>query len=116
MTFWDYFQSIAIICIVIFAAYYFSRIIAKSGRNTAWKCSNLKLIGTLALGKDKEVAIVEIGKYAYILGVGGQRVERLDKVELAELGFSEDTAEPVTEKFSANFKNELYCRLKKIHK
>lgn len=113
MTFWDYFQAIAIICLVIFATFYVSRIVAKNARGAAWKGSGLKLVGTIPLGKDKAVAVVEIGNYAYILGVGGQRVERLDKIELSELGFTREPSAPA--EFPADFKTALMHRLKKTH-
>lgn len=109
MTFWDYFQAIAVICLVLFGAFYITKVIAKSGGGGFRKCSGMKLIGTLSLGKDKGVAVVEIGKHAYVLGIGGQRVERLDKIELSELDLKEDPSVPPN--FPTCFRNELNSRL-----
>lgn len=109
MTFWDYFQSVAIICLVLFAAFYASRLIIKSGRAATWKGSGMRLLGTIVLGKDKAVAIVEIGPYAYILGVGGRRVERLDRLALSELDL---TAAPLPTA-AGGFTKVLAARLRK---
>ncbi len=87
---WEYFKAIVVICILIFAAYYVTKVTAKASGGKFRRSSNIKLSGTLPLGKDKSVSIVKIGEYAYILGVGTQRVEMLDKVPLSELDLKED--------------------------
>ena len=87
---WDYIKAIVVICILIFAAYYVTKITAKASGGKFRRSSNIRLSGTLPLGKDKSVSIVKIGEYAYILGVGTQRVEMLDKVLLSELNLNEE--------------------------
>ena len=90
MLWWDYFKAIVVICILIFAAYYVTKVTAKASGGKFRRSSNIKLSGTLPLGKDKSVSIVKIGDYAYVLGVGTQRVEVLDKVPLSELNLTEE--------------------------
>ena len=114
MTFWEYFKAIAIICLVLLGAFYMTRTIAKNGGGGFRKCSGLKLIGTLSLGKDKGVAVVEVGKHAYVLGIGGQRVERLDKIELSELDLHEEASVPPS--FQSCFGKELNSRLNKFYR
>ena len=110
MGFWDYFKAIAVILAILFAAYFLTRLLAQYSTGFR-KSSAIKLIGSLPLSKDKSVALIEVGDYAYILGVGGQRVERLDKIPAAELNIRNEEAAP--KDFSENFKTELMSRLKK---
>jgi len=110
MGFWDYVQTIAAIAAVIFAAFYVTKLIAKTGGGTFRRSANIKLIASLPLARDKSVALVEIGAYAYVLGVSAQHVEKLDKLALSELDLKEE-AMPM--EFTASFKKELSARLKK---
>ena len=112
MGFWDYFKAIAAIGIVLAAAFYLTKLVAKSNGGAFRKATGMKLRGNLPLARDKSVAVVEIGRYAYILGVSGQRVERLDKVELSELQLEEEQPAPVS--FTSAFKSELLSRMKKF--
>ena len=111
---WDYIQAIVIIAAVIFAAYYVTRLVAKTGGGGFRKNSGIKLHGSQPLGKDKSVAVVEIGESIYILGVGLQRVELLDKLPKAEAGFKkEEPAAPAQPTFGESFKEELNKRLRR---
>lgn len=114
MSFWDYFQAIAVICIVIYGAYYVTKLFAKTSGNTMRKNTNIKLIGSLPLAKDKSVKIVSIGDHAYVLGVSAHHVERLDKLPLSEFDLmNEETA---TMKFGESFKEVLSARFKPLRK
>lgn len=109
-TTWDIIKAIIIMGAVIYAAYYVTKLVAKSGAGGFRRTSGIKLLGSLPLAKDKSVAIVEIGDYAYILGVSGQRVDRLDKVPLSELNLKKEESAPPS--FTSSFKDELSKRMK----
>jgi flagellar biogenesis protein FliO len=110
--FWDYFKAILAICAVLAAALYVTKLAAKTGGRTFRKSANIKLIASLPLARDKAVVVVAFGEYAYLLGVGGHHVERLDKLPLSEIELKKDEAPP--EGFGASFKEELISRLKNL--
>lgn len=114
-SFWDYFQAIVIIGAVLYAAYYVTKLVAKTGSGSFRKSSGIKLIGSQVLGKDKSVAIVEVGAYAYILGVAAQRVELIDKLSSLELSVKneERATASALPSFTASFKEELSKRFNK---
>lgn len=111
MGFWEYFKAIAVIIGILAAAFYLTRFLAKTGGGSIRRTTGIKLVGSLPLAKDKSVAVVEIGDYAYILGIGGQRVERLDKIPAADLNIKKEEAPP--KDFSSCFKDELRARFRK---
>lgn len=113
MGIWEYVQAIIILIAVMAAAYYVTRLIARAS-GPYRKCPQLKLIGSLPLAKDKSVALVAVGEHAYVLGVGPQRVEQLDKLPLAEFDLIETAPEPPD--FAASFQKELRARLKQWKK
>ncbi|NCB50697.1 MAG: hypothetical protein EOM54_02270 [Clostridia bacterium] len=108
---WEYFKAVAAIVAIIAAAYYLTRLLAKTSGGKIRRNAGIRLVGSLPLAKDKSVAVVEIGEYAYVLGIGGQRVERLDRLPAAELGITKEEAAP--KNFSACFRDELNARFKK---
>lgn len=111
MGFWEYFKAIAVIIAIIMAAYYLTRLIAKTGGGSLRGNAGIKMVGSLSLAKEKSVAVVEIGEYAYVLGISGQRVERLDKIPAAVLKTEKDETAP--KDFSLCFREELKARFKK---
>lgn len=115
-TFWEYFQAIVIIAAVILAAYYVTKLVAKSGSGGFRKSTGIKLVGSQPLGKDKSVAIVEIGENAYILGVSAQRVELLDKLSRDELGLKKEEPVQPPPSFGVSFREELNKRFNKPNK
>lgn len=115
-SFWDYLQAIVIIAAVIFAAYYVTKLVAKTGNGTFRKNNVIKLIGSQPLGKDKSVAIVEIGEYNYILGVSAQRVEMLDKLNKSELNLKKDEPVQTPPSFGVSFREELNKRFNRPNK
>ena len=111
MNAWDYIQAIVIIAAVIFAAYYVTKLVAKTSGGAFRKSSGIKLVGSQSLGKDKSVAIVEVGEFTYILGVSAQRVEMLDKLTKAESGLKKEEPFISPPSFGESFKEELNKRL-----
>ena len=116
LTIWEYVQAIVIIGAVIMAAYYVTKIVAKTGGGTFRKSSGIKLIASQQLGKDKSIAIVEIGEFAYILGVSTQRIEMIDKLSKSELGLKKDEPVVTPPSFGMSFKDELNKRFNKSNK
>lgn len=112
MTIWDYVQAIVIICAVILAAYYVTKLVAKTGSGQR-RGTGIKQVASMSLGRDKSVTIVEIGDTAYILGVGPQRIELIDKKNRDELVLDKDERPQSAVTFATSFRDELNKRLKK---
>jgi flagellar biosynthetic protein FliO len=112
LNFWDYFQAVVIIAAVLFAAYYVTRLVAKSGSGGFRRSSGIRLVGSQSLGRDKSVSVVEIGEYTYILGVSAQRVELLDRFSKSEFNVKKDEPAPApTPTFGESFREEMNKRL-----
>lgn len=117
MNFWDYFQAIVIIAAVLLAAYYVTRLVAKTGGGGGYRRSaGIRLVGSQSLGRDKAVAVVEIGRYSYILGVGPQRVELLDKLPKPESDEKEAEPPAPPPTFGQSFREELNKRFNRSRK
>ena len=112
-TFWEYFQAIVIIAAVLFAAYYVTRLVAKTGGGGLRRSSGIKLHGAQSLGRDRSVAVVEIGESIYILGVSAQRVELLDKLPKAEDTLKKEEPPSPSMTFGESFKEELNKRFRR---
>jgi flagellar biosynthetic protein FliO len=113
LNFWDYVQAIVIIGAVILAAYYVTRLVAKTGGGGFRRSTGIKLVASQPLGRDKSVAIVEIGEFDYILGVSAQRVNLLDKLPKSELSLKKEEPAPG---IGASFREELSKRFNKPEK
>ncbi|NLA85819.1 MAG: flagellar biosynthetic protein FliO [Clostridiales bacterium] len=113
---WDYIQAIVIIGAVILAAYYVTKLVAKSGGGGFRKSTGIKLIASHPLGRDKSVAIVEIGEFDYILGVSAQRVELLDKLPKSELSLKKEETGGTPPSFGVSFREELNKRFNRPNK
>lgn len=116
MNFLDYVQAIVIIGAIILAAYYVTKLVAKTGGGGFRKNSGIKIIASQALGKDKSIVIVEIGEHNYILGVSAQRVEMLDKLSKTELSLKKEEPVQAPPSFGTSFKEELNKRFNKSNK
>jgi flagellar biogenesis protein FliO len=107
---WELIKSLITMVLVVFAAYYLTKIIAKRGgplRNN----SKMRLISQIRLGKDSSIAMVEIDRVIYVLGVGSQRVELLEKLPVdAFEGFDDKTEKS---DFAEIFKKQLLDRFNK---
>jgi flagellar biosynthetic protein FliO len=115
---WEYIQAIVIIVAVLFAAYYVTKLLAKTGSGGFRKSGAIKMLGSQSLGRDKAVTIVEIGEYVYILGVSAQRVETVDRLPKAEYYAKKEEpvsamppAAPPLPSFGESFREELNKRL-----
>jgi flagellar biosynthetic protein FliO len=113
LNFWDYVQAVVIIGAIILAAYYVTKIVAKTGGGGFRKTTGIRLVSSQPLGRDKSVAVVEIGEFSYILGVSTQRVELLDKLPKSELGLKKEEPREAQPGFGASFREELSKRFRK---
>lgn len=112
---WDYIQAIIVIAAVVYAAYYVTRLTAAKAAAGPARGRGIRLRASQPLGRDKSVALVEIGSSAYVLGVSAQRVELLDKLPLEELGPPPEETPPVPD-FADILKRTLGDRLDKLRK
>ncbi len=114
MGFWDLIKSLFLMLLIIIAAYYATKLIARAqtpGKNGG----RIRLLSVLRLGKDSSVVMVEIERTVYILGVGSQRVELLDKLpadQLAASGVGDEGG--VRPDFASILKKELGEKLRRL--
>lgn len=115
MGFWNYAWAVIVICAVLFAAYYVTRAVARAGGGGGGlrRGKAVRLLGSLPLARDKSVALVEIGEYVYVLGVGAQRVERLDR--LPKNGLSPAAEEQSGTEFAESFRKILGGQMNKLY-
>jgi flagellar biosynthetic protein FliO len=113
LSFWDYVQAIVIIGAIILAAYYVTKMVAKTSGGGFRKTTGIKLVASQPLGRDKSVAVVEIGEFSYILGVSAQRVELLDKLPKSELSLKKEETPPG---IGVSFREELNKRFNRSNK
>jgi flagellar biogenesis protein FliO len=60
----------------------------------------MKLISQIRLGKDSSIAMVEIDDYIYVLGVGSQRVELIEKLSVSNFeNFDEGRKSPTLPRY-----------------
>ena len=116
MNFWEYVQAIVIIGAVILAAYYVTKLVAKTGGGGFRKSTGIKLVSSQPLGRDKSVTIIEIGEFDYILGVSPQRIELLDKLSKSELSLKNEEPGQTPTNFGLNFREELNKRFNRPNK
>lgn len=109
MGFLNYAWAVIVVCAVVFAAYYVTRAMAKAGGSLR-KGANIKIAGSMPLGRDKSVALVEIGEYVYVLGVSAQRVERLDRLPKGELNLGSEERLPGSD-LAESFRKVLASKL-----
>jgi Flagellar biogenesis protein len=119
MGFWDLIKSIIIMTAVIFAAFYATKFIAKTGspggRYPGGRNERIQLLSIKRLGKDSSVVMLEIEQAVYILGVGNQRVELIDKLPLSGINQLNVTEENQNRPdFAAILKKELGDRFKRL--
>jgi flagellar biosynthetic protein FliO len=116
LSFWDYVQAIIIIGAIILAAYYVTKIVAKTSGGGFRKTTGIKLIASQPLGRDKSVAVVEVGEFSYILGVSAQRVELLDKLPKSELSLKKEEPAKTPPSIGVSFREELNKRFNRPNK
>ncbi len=73
----------AIICVIIvlFMAYYLTRIYAKKMGTYFGTGKNIKVIDRIPVGKGSSIAVVELQGEQYLLGITEQNITKIDKLE-----------------------------------
>lgn len=79
-------RIIFIFLFVIATAYYMTKLIAKKGDVFA-RNKNIKIIEKMSFGMDKAIYILRIGESYYIVSVGKNNIELLDKMSKEDLHF-----------------------------
>lgn len=106
---WDYLKAVVLIVLIIGAAYYVTKLVAKKGSGLTAKGTEIKLLGSRSFGRDKHLVITEIGEKVYVLGMTAQNITLIDTIAAEE--FSTQQAEPEMPQTSG-FAKEFLERLK----
>ena len=106
---WDYLKAVVLIVLIIGAAYYVTKLIAKKGSGLTAKGTDIKLLGSRSFGRDKHIVITEIGEKVYVLGMTAQNITLLDTLPADE--FTVEQGEQVQPQTSG-FAKEFFERLK----
>lgn len=105
---WEYIKAVVLVVAIIAAAFYVTRLVAVKGTGGA-KNSAIRILGTRALGRDRQVVMTEIGEKIYVLGVTAQNISLIDTLPAGEYHAGEVPAEPgpgippTTGKFAKEF-------------
>lgn len=102
-------KAVVLIVLIIGAAYYFTKMLAKKSSGLASKGADIKLLGSRSFGRDKHLVITEIGEKVYVLGLTNQNITLIDTLPADE--FSAEQAEPIAPQMSG-FAKEFLERLK----
>ncbi len=108
---WEYTKAVLLIVLIILAAYFATKYLAKSGLKRRGG-ADLKIITSRPLGRDKQIIIAEIGDFIYILGVSAQGINLLDKIPKTEFRFSEPEEISPSGKTMSDFAKEFAERFK----
>ncbi len=108
---WDYLKAVVLIVLIIGAAYYVTKLVAKKGSGLTSKGAEIKLLGSRSFGRDKHLVITEIGEKVYVLGLTNQNITLIDTLAADE--FSASQAEPAAAAPQmSGFAKEFFERLK----
>ena len=77
---------------IIVVTYITTKLIAKKSI-TYTNSRNIKLVDRIALGMDKSICVINIGNNYYIIAIGKQNIELIDKINKDEINItSNDSA------------------------
>lgn len=110
--YWDTFKAIVIICLISFAAWYFTQYMAKAakkGKGIGFfnRSENIKIVDNFAIAKDKQLLIVVVSGRAFLLGVSSEHIDKLEELDLAELKLDEGGGTMPGGNVTAKFKSIL---------
>lgn len=112
-----YISIIGVFCFILIAAYTITKLIAKNS-STFIKGRNIKVIEKIALGIDKSMYLINVGTAYYIIAVGKQNIELIDKISEESLKFNlNNTQYKKSEEASINiesFKTSIINKLKEM--
>jgi Flagellar biogenesis protein len=107
----DYLKAIFLIVLIIIAAYYVTKYIAARASGPRGRSADIHIRASAQLGRDRSLVVAEVGGMAYILGVTGQHVELIDKVDPEQLDASLPPQQPGDPRKS-DFAKEFWERFK----
>ncbi len=108
---WEYTKAVLLIVVIIMAAYFATKLIAKNGLNRRGG-AEVKIITSRPLSRDKQLLIAEISEYIYILGVSAHEISLIDKVPKSEFRFSEPEEANPSGRTMSDFAKEFAERFK----
>ncbi|MGI5970221.1 MAG: FliO/MopB family protein [Oscillospiraceae bacterium] len=106
------FGVLAVMILVIFAAYYATRFLAVKSKGMGGKTRNFRLIDRFSIARDKEFILIAAGQTVYLIGVTNQNMTVIDKKEASEFPAEDErTKKPLgvlPDIFSAFLKTKQY--------
>ena len=81
----EIFGVIAVMIIIIFAAYFMTKYVAVKANGTSGKARYFKMIDRFTLSKDKMFVLIGVEKSVYFIGVTNQGMTLIDQKELSDL-------------------------------
>ena len=106
---WRFITFVFIFIFIIFIAYITTKFIGKKSMIfTASK--NLKVVDRISLGLDKALYIIRLEDYFYLIAVGKQNIEFIDKLSKDEIDISSDSTGNFNSSTSLQPKFDSYLR------
>lgn len=109
---WDYLKAVVLIVLIIGAAYYVTKLVAKKGAGLSAKGTEIKLHGSRSFGRDKHIVITEIGEKVYILGLTAQNITLIDTIAADEFSAGQAEQQAAAAPQMSGFAKEFFERLK----
>ncbi len=106
MEFLSVLVTLAVLCAVFFFSYYTSRFIGKRAKNTQ-KGKYMQVVDKLALGMDKSIALVQVGRGHMLVGMSRNNIELLWASRDAEMPEIPQDAQNKGDSFLARFLSAL---------
>jgi len=82
---WQSLVTVIILLAVIFAAYYFTKILAGRAMTGHRRTQQIQVIDTFYLSRDKIILLVTVAETAYLIGVSNQAFSLLDSFDASKL-------------------------------
>lgn len=83
---------IGVMVLVLLAAYYVTKFIAKKGRRlTQTKC--MKVVDQMYLSTDKQIAVIEVGKKNLMIGITNQSINLITTLDEEDIVVEENAGE-----------------------
>lgn len=95
--FWDAFLYIIIMIAVIVAAYVATKYLAGRGRRV--QSRHIRILDRMMLGRDKHIALIEVGDKNLLIGVTNQAINVLGDIDGESLKSEQNTVESAQKGF-----------------
>jgi flagellar biogenesis protein FliO len=91
------FGVIAVMVLVIFAAYFLTKYVAAKANGVGGKTRHFRLIDRFSVSKDKMFVLISVGQSAYLIGITNQNMTVIDQKELSQFSAeNEKTTRPAS--------------------